>query len=1556
MAGAGKRRSAAKKRTPSRRRESRASPASTQEDAEEQSSSSSRESAQEETTEEGTEKKKEEEKEKEEKEDFVPTAEALDAGLPLRVLVRNLRATHEYLARQEQGGAAAGALGGVAAALAARALVRSADGDVRLLAACCLADVVRVFAPEPPYDEAALRAVFALFLEQLRGVGEQDGARYALHYFLVERLAAVKAFVLLLDLGADLVDELFATVYDVVAAGAVAPHAEALLLDIVAACVDEADALDAACLDAVLLPLTLPARREAPRACAFSRRLVQRCPARIGAELVALYRHDAVAVAAVANDNDNMDDDDNNNDTAAAATEAAAAAAAAAAAESDAAEKVHELVYEIHKVEPRAIAGVFPLLADELREEDDARRLAAVQLFARMFAAAGSTLAAENRAVYSAFTTRFADKSAAVRTEMLSFAWHYLTADSGSGSGARRTDPALVAEVLARTHDPEESVRAAAVACVGHLLRAPGGDAADVVTDAQLRDVLDRLRDKKPAVRADTLALLTDLLGSALAAADVAAHTDSEGGSGSEAGTALLHALPARYRTLTNRLLGAYTLGFDEDRRAALAALVAVLTRQRYAAADGTDSEDAPSPADGGDDDDSSSSSSNGEFRRTSPWSTPRRRSSAAGTATPRAGSSGGSSGVSDACRWCTGVVEMLVAALDDRAELALHTVLRDQCVARAAFLALCDAQRRGDAGARAAAEERLVAAAALGALPRERVHAFFAQLLGSPDATVQAFVARLRTLCTSLDFDECQRALRALGRNRAKLPALLARRGRRDAHGVLVCVSTLARACAAHLLVGPRLVARALAAHADGTPAAARALAYCVAAARLHPAVAAPHLATVVAALRESCSVLQAHSTADKDEDVDEDEADEAVAQRCERDAERLLAVLGCRAAEGLAAREPALFAEARGVLVALVADGAAPALAKRAVATLAVLAAGEPPAATFGALCQRLTDALDEAAPRLPVLLQGLGCIARALRDSTAFDRLADGAVVFVTDRLLRRRPTPAPAAGADAPAADAPDEHRVAACAAGAKFLARYLATNTTSLAEVSSPIIAQLVLLATARRDAAESAGAEGEEAVHDACLEDSRVRCAAAGALLRLARCAQYDRLFTPALLQLLAGLARDGDARVRAAFERKLAKGLGALRLPLRYLALLALYAAEPRRDVYSAARAHLQQCVALRRRAVREQQQALARTSSTATATSSEEGTEAAAAAARQRRERLLHLQLPEYALPYAMSLLAHDSGFAAADYLYPARCLHQLVAALAHGSDDFAFLAQLVGFVQSTEDARVPPRTQNLRVACEIVRRVLARVGESRAWKDTAAPPGDIFLPPQYFRAPTATSASASAAAAPPVGLIIADYEVYAAPPEFTSSGDTAAGAGAGGTAVAAGETHRRARPQSARSTAGTPARKRARTSAPARTRTRPRARRVVDDDDENEDEEEQGTSSDDEVYVARTSRRDRGSSSSSSSSTAGVHPRLRPRRTDISYVEDDLNDETFAASRRRRPSSAAAVAVLKSAARDSSSSSSSSDSEDEDRDEDEERAQSAPAPRQRRTRSRK
>lgn len=126
-----------------------------------------------------------------------------------------------------------------AAALIQKDRVRHKSEDVRLLVACALADIIRIYAPDAPYDDDALKVfyfcllpslegvvrcvtlvllqeIFELFIDQMASLGQTDDAAHSLRFYLMERLQSVGAFALLIDLDEQLYMRLYDTFFEVV--------------------------------------------------------------------------------------------------------------------------------------------------------------------------------------------------------------------------------------------------------------------------------------------------------------------------------------------------------------------------------------------------------------------------------------------------------------------------------------------------------------------------------------------------------------------------------------------------------------------------------------------------------------------------------------------------------------------------------------------------------------------------------------------------------------------------------------------------------------------------------------------------------------------------------------------------------------------------------------------------------------------------------------------------------------------------------------------------------------------------------------------------------------------------------------------------------------------------------------------------------------------------------------------------------------------------------------------------------------------------------------------
>jgi sister-chromatid-cohesion protein PDS5 len=62
----------------------------------------------------------------------------------------------------------------IASHLVSKRIIGHADKDVRLMASCCLVDIFRVYAPEAPFGDEEMVAVFEVIIGQLRSLSTHD--------------------------------------------------------------------------------------------------------------------------------------------------------------------------------------------------------------------------------------------------------------------------------------------------------------------------------------------------------------------------------------------------------------------------------------------------------------------------------------------------------------------------------------------------------------------------------------------------------------------------------------------------------------------------------------------------------------------------------------------------------------------------------------------------------------------------------------------------------------------------------------------------------------------------------------------------------------------------------------------------------------------------------------------------------------------------------------------------------------------------------------------------------------------------------------------------------------------------------------------------------------------------------------------------------------------------------------------------------------------------------------------------------------------------------------
>lgn len=116
-------------------------------------------------------------------------------------LIRRLKALTTQLQTMGQEEGTDQAYVPLALHLADEYFLQHSSRDVQLLVACCIADVLRVYAPEAPYkDVEQVKGIFNFIIRQLSGLRDPKDTAFKRYFYLLENLAFVKSFNMCFDI------------------------------------------------------------------------------------------------------------------------------------------------------------------------------------------------------------------------------------------------------------------------------------------------------------------------------------------------------------------------------------------------------------------------------------------------------------------------------------------------------------------------------------------------------------------------------------------------------------------------------------------------------------------------------------------------------------------------------------------------------------------------------------------------------------------------------------------------------------------------------------------------------------------------------------------------------------------------------------------------------------------------------------------------------------------------------------------------------------------------------------------------------------------------------------------------------------------------------------------------------------------------------------------------------------------------------------------------------------------------------------------------------------
>uniref|UniRef100_A0A8C2E4E7 PDS5 cohesin associated factor B n=1 Tax=Cyprinus carpio TaxID=7962 RepID=A0A8C2E4E7_CYPCA len=346
--------------------------------------------------------------------------------------------------------------------LASDFFLKHPDKDVRLLVACCLADIFRIYAPEAPYTSPdKLKDIFMFITRQLKGLEDTKSAQFNRYFYLLENIAWVKSYNICFELedSNEIFTQLYRTLFQVINNG----HNQKVhmhMVDLMSSIVCEGDSVSQELLDTVLVNL-VPAYNLNKQAYDLAKALLKRTAQAIEPYITNFFNQVLMLGKTSV---------------------------------SDLSEHVFDLILELYNIDSHLLLSVLPQLEFKLKSNDNDERLQVVKLLAKMFGAKDSELASQNKPLWQCYLGRFNDIHVPVRLECVKFASHCLMNHPDLAKD-------LTEYLKVRSHDPEEAIRHDVIVSI---VTASKKDLS-LVNDHLLNFVRERTLDKRWRVRKEAM-------------------------------------------------------------------------------------------------------------------------------------------------------------------------------------------------------------------------------------------------------------------------------------------------------------------------------------------------------------------------------------------------------------------------------------------------------------------------------------------------------------------------------------------------------------------------------------------------------------------------------------------------------------------------------------------------------------------------------------------------------------------------------------------------------------------------------------------------------------------------------------------------------------------------------------------------------------------------------------------------------------------------------------------------------------------------------------------
>lgn len=366
------------------------------------------------------------------------------------------------------------ALRNIAKELANRKLIRNTDYGVRSLVGLCLAEILRIFAPDAPYNGTQLTEIFRLFFGIFGNLNNELQLYYTENLQLLKRIAEVRSFILITDLpkSEQIVDELFDMCYNQL--GSVSSNLAEIIGGLLSDIIGESSSISQQTLKLVLNKfLSLKGAVQSP-GFSYSLAIYKSNVERMSVLIVQLFseilgEEDEEAVFLK-----NL-------------------------------KKIHRLIIEIWRYVPGMLSTVMGMIDSELNSSDNEKiRIMATETIGQLIRIQPSQFLNSHRDTWNSWTKKMLDKSYAVRVAWVEAACEVVV------SRFELVEP-ISTGLLKSLVDTDERVRMAGVTCISRNLQ-------PVLLDPKFSNNLEILkalgqlaREKNKEVRDSAIVFLGEL-------------------------------------------------------------------------------------------------------------------------------------------------------------------------------------------------------------------------------------------------------------------------------------------------------------------------------------------------------------------------------------------------------------------------------------------------------------------------------------------------------------------------------------------------------------------------------------------------------------------------------------------------------------------------------------------------------------------------------------------------------------------------------------------------------------------------------------------------------------------------------------------------------------------------------------------------------------------------------------------------------------------------------------------------------------------------------------